>query len=434
MAEPIVKSVDTRGLTPRFMIRVGGTVLPTDWTRLLSRVEYHEAEELATQIVLVPANPNFQLLDKKVFAEGNRIDLWMGYVGRKFWFQNQGFVVEPNPDYPRSEMPTMQIVAHGAERRLMQDEPNGRRFFGTADQIVRQILNEVGISGDLEPIKEKPRYRWIKPGTSKWEFLQNLTRNFGFDLNIKFDDTKLAWKCFWGPPGKREKQDIKFRFTYQGPNDPTSTLLEFHPNISLPSQVTRVEVAYTDPKTRRSRRLFVDVGQNEPKARRNSRQTTPTFSKSGKRRKGSQHQKFLVENPKFIGARGLRPIRQPIGAGPTVTFTVFGQRQEIVADYPFISPADAKRLAVAWFSDRQKDFIFARGVVVGEPSLKRGQTHELKGLGPRLDGDWVLTSVQQTMAMGEPYETEFTATKKVLDSVVIGPTQTGAVEQKDEDI
>lgn len=410
---------------PKFLVTVNGTALSEDYNRLFTRVEYHEAEELATQLVLMPSNPNFKLLSSKVFAEGNRINLWMGYDGQKLHFQNQGFVVEPNPDYPRSEMPTMQIIAHGAERRLMEDEPKGRKFYGTADQTIRQILNEVGISGNLEPVKEKPRNRWIKKGTSKWEFIQNLTQHYGFDMVIRFNERKNAWICHWGPPGKMEKQEHKFKFIYGGPEDSTSTLLEFHPNISLPSQVTRVEVAYTDPKTRRSRRMYVDVSANEPKSRRIPRET------SGKNRKSK---KVLVENPRFIGAHGLRPLRQPIGAGPTVTFTVFGQRQEIVADYPFISPSDAKRLAVAWFSNRQKDFVFARGVVVGEPSLRRGQVHQFAGLGSRLDGDWVLTSVQQVMASSEPYETEFTATKKVLDSIVKGPGQTSAAQQDDGEI
>jgi phage protein D len=378
-------------LAPRYLVSVEGTKLQSDVTDLIDSVTYEEGENVASKIVLDVLNPDFKLLESKVFAEGNAVDLWVGYDAKPLKFMNRGFVQKPNPTFPRGGIPRIRVVAHDVSRKLMDagEKDKGKTYSKKRDsEIVEALFKEIEVAPFVVQTKGlKTRTR--KKGTPRWQFMKRIARLNGYVLDVRYDPTKRLHVGFFGPAEGETQEDI-YKFSY-GTGEADATLLEFTPDTSLPSQDTKLEVTYTDPKTRKTHRVEVEVTRKD------------------------------AERTKFTGTDGAKELKREITNGPSVTLTVFGQQEEVVADRQFTSPKDAKRWASAWWDRRQREFSFGRGSVLGVNTLRRGQVHELKGLGNRLSGKWQFTSVVHRQSGRSLYEVEFTATKVVLSSLVSTP-------------
>ena len=386
-------------LAPRSLLVVEGTRLKEDVTQFIESVEYTEEENCASRITIQVLNTGFRFLDERVFAEGNRIDLWMGYAGRPLHFMNRGYIVAPDPSFPRSGMPRLAVTAQDASRKLMDSgtSDKGKVYSKQRDSdIASSIFKEEGIAPFLFETKSLVT-RVRKRGTTRWQFLQHLARIHGYVVWCRYSPEQGVDLGYFGPPDV-DDQPSKHKFSY-GTGEPDATLLSFDPRFSLPSQTTKVEVVYSDPKTRKTHRVTVEVKRKD------------------------------AEKTRFAAATGTSKLKEKISNGPVVQLTVLGQREEVIADRQFYSPSDAKRFACGWFERRQRDFAFGRGVAVGSPDVRMGHVHELAGLGPRLSGDWQFTGVTHRVSGLSLAELEFTATKVALKSVVGAPGNlTGATQ------
>jgi len=396
-----MRKVNVDHLAPRYLIRVEGTKLKADVTQFIRGVEYHEDEDSASRISLTVANPRFRFLESKIFAEGNRVDLWMGYVGRPLRFQNRGIIVRPNPLFPRGGMPVLNVVAHDVSRKLMEpgEGDKGKLYRKKRDSdIASEIFREI----EAAPFVYETRAiqtRVRKRGVSKWEFLRRLARLHNFVVFTRYDPTRNVTYGFFGPPDQ-EDQPRKYSFVY-GSGEPDATCLEFYPDLSLASQETELTLVYTDPKKRKTYSLQLKV--------------------RGK----------TAEVTKFSGVSGTRELKKEIRNGTEVQLTVFGQRAEVVPGKRFSSVREAKRWAAAWWARRESEFAFATGTVLGEADLRRGQVHAFRGLGNRLSGDWQLTSVTQRQDGRSLFESSFSARKVVLASVVGAPDSVSNVRREE---
>lgn len=374
-------------LAPRYLISVEGTKLKSDVTAYIDAVRYEEGENVAAKIALDVANPGFALLDSKVFAAGNAIDLWLGYDRRPLKYMNRCFSMKPNPTFPRAGMPKLAVVAHDASRELMDagEKDKGKTYSKKRDsEIAASIFKEAKITPDVERTRGlKTRVR--KKGTPRWKFLRQLARLNGYVVNVRYDVQRKVHVGYFGPATGEDSEYDQFKFSY-GTGAADATLLEFTPDTSLPSQDTKLEVSYTDPKSRKTHKVELEVKRKD------------------------------AEKTRFAGAAATEKLKKTVSNGPSVRLTVFGQSTEVIVGRPFASRADAKRWAAVWWLRRQEEFSFGRGVLLGVNSLRKGQVHELKGLGSQLSGKWQFTSVVHKVSGTSLYEVEFTATKVVLDS------------------
>jgi phage protein D len=396
-------SVKTDLLAPRYVIVIEGTKLKEDVTAYISSVEYEEEPNSSSKITLEVLNQDMRFLDERVFAEGNKVDLWMGYAGKPLHFMNRGIIVKPDPRFPRSGIPRMTITANDLSQTLMTTgaKDKGKVYSKTLDSdIVSKIFKEKGIAPFVFQTKGKVT-RVRKKGKTRWEFLKELAKLHNFVVWVRYDPEQGTDLGYFGPPDVSD-QPTKHKFVY-GTGELDATLLEFDPKMSLPSQSTEVEVSYTDPKTRKVHRIKCEVKKKD------------------------------AEKMRFTAATGKDKAKQKILNGPSVTLTCFGQREEVIADRVFSSPVEAKRFAAAWFDARQQDFLFGRGTIVGSPDVRLGHVHELKGLGLRLSGDWVLTRVSHRMGGSGLYETSFDGTKKALKSVVGAPENVSQVKAEEDE-
>lgn len=373
-------------VAPRYLISVEGTKLKGDVTRFISGVRFREAEDEASKITLTVINDRFRFLDEKVFAEGNKIDLWLGYSGRPLSFMDRGTIVAPNPQFPRSGMPTLTVEAHGAARILMDPDvkkhDRGRVFRQMRDsEIASKLFREEGILPFVFHTKALGT-RVKKRGQTRWDFLKQLARLHGFVIWVRHDLERGAPMGYFGPPDV-EDQPVKRKFVYGGAD---ATLFSFSPRFDFPSQATKVELAYTDPQTGKSFKVTTEV------------------------------KKKTAEKTRFASVVGKEKLQKPIKNGPTVALTVFGQREYVMVPRPFTSPAAAKQYAAAWFARHEREFAWGDGESLGTPDVRQGHVHELAGIGARLSGDWQFSEVEHDVSRG--YALHFKVRKVVLDSVV----------------
>lgn len=403
--------MDANYLSPTFLLTVEGTRLRSDVTDHVRGVVYEEGEDVVSTIQVELDNRDFRFNQSKAFLEGNSLDLWMGYGGTlkrhgQLRFMNRCSVVRPNPGFPRGgAAPTFSVEAqHRATRLLMADEPSGKRYDGLRDsEIAARIFAHVGV-GEFAIITTPDRganaVRLRKKGQTFWDFIKNLEKINGYVTEIRYDPTFGSDVVYFGP--KRQGTDDRFVFHY-GTGEPDSTLLEFWPDMGLAETKTEIEVVYVDPRTRKTRKVKVEADPRE------------------------------AEKVRFKGAPGARSARQELRNGPSVTVAVLGQQVKTIPDRQFTSPKDARRWAAAWWARKEQEFLFARGTVLGEPSLRKGQVHTFVLPDVRYSGDWRLTSVRHAMSGGSQYETEFTAAKVVLGSEVTDRVATNRVSLREAD-
>jgi uncharacterized protein len=86
-----------------------------------------------------------------------------------------------------------------------------------------------------------------------------------------------------------------------------------------------------------------------------------------------------------------------------------GSRSEQLAQYATLDQSDAQALVDAEFAQRSRQFVVARGVAEGNPTLRVGSYLTLTGLGPRFSNTYYTTATVHRFDTEKGYATEFTA-------------------------
>jgi hypothetical protein len=88
---------------------------------IINDVTFEEDIESADLISFTVNNPDLTLQDSRLFTEGNNIDLWMGYDGRRAIYMGRAIIVEIEPTFPSSGMPTIRIKAYDKSYFMMEE-------------------------------------------------------------------------------------------------------------------------------------------------------------------------------------------------------------------------------------------------------------------------------------------------------------------------
>lgn len=88
---------------------------------IVSDVEWDENDCEADMMSLTVQNPDLIIQDSRLFAEGNNIDLWMGYDGMQPDFMGRGSIVEMEPTFPSGTIPTIKVIAYDISYFMMEE-------------------------------------------------------------------------------------------------------------------------------------------------------------------------------------------------------------------------------------------------------------------------------------------------------------------------
>jgi hypothetical protein len=101
---------------------------------IVSEVEWDENDCAANMLRLSVNNVDLKLQDSRLFAEGNNIDLWMGYDGHVPEYMGRGIIAEIEVDFPDTGIPTLTITAYDISYFMMEEgrsqiETEGTRWW-----------------------------------------------------------------------------------------------------------------------------------------------------------------------------------------------------------------------------------------------------------------------------------------------------------------
>jgi phage protein D len=94
-------------------------------------------------------------------------------------------------------------------------------------------------------------------------------------------------------------------------------------------------------------------------------------------------------------------------SGPEIAEEAFGAFSDATVDVPVASQTEADQIAEARFNALALELTSGEGEIVGEPTLRAGNTIELQGLGTRFSGVYYVTKAEHRFAPDIGYVTRF---------------------------
>jgi len=410
-------------LAPNFSLNVSGldagksASLFAAVRPLIASISFEDDENLSSELELEiinqpdtsagqPVNWN-AVVDSKVFQEGNFIDLWMGY-DNDYVFMDRCEIVRWLPDFPAGEPPSLIVKAYDGRHRMQNSnkvKAAGKKkktyYKNTPDEfIVLQIAAKYGFPVEFdktEVIKKavpitskggkKKSVTYVMPtrvqeaNKSDWDFLYKLAQINDFDLWVDYIQHGSAKETVVHFKKKQTAVTPGYLFTYNGYD---GSLISAQPNFTISDQATSVEIFHYDNKTKNIERIEV-VGEGK-----------------------AENVKLSGKNigPQYLTAK------KSITRGSRVRFSAYGQTITAISDKKIRNKKDAKSFAEKFLKERERELITLTGTVIGVPTLRSRQVHEIRGLSNRLDGFYRFTNTKHTMSPDSgSYIVEFSAYK-----------------------
>jgi len=99
---------------------------------IVSSVEWEENDCQASMMKLTIENIDMRLHDSRMFAEGNSIDLWMGYDGRHPDYMGRAIVTGIEPEFSSDSIPKLNVTGYDISHFLMEEGRAEVQAEGTA--------------------------------------------------------------------------------------------------------------------------------------------------------------------------------------------------------------------------------------------------------------------------------------------------------------
>jgi len=257
------------------------------------------------------------------------------------------------------------VRGYDASHRLYR-EIKSRTFLNVKDSdLAEQIAGAAKLKTEIEPTKTVYDHLY-QYNQSDLSFLMQRAWRIGYECYV--DDGKLVFR----PPTVPKAQGTLIW---------GQDLMSFHPRLTLAEQVEEVLVKGWDIQKKTAIVGRADKGKLYPTGPKN-------------------------------------------GAGLTKKF---GGSKLVIVDQPVISQAEGDLLAAARVNEINGIFIEAKGTAFRRPDIKAGQTIELKGLGERLSGVYLVTNATHIYT-NEGFKTNFSirgSRTGLLSEQLMGRNQAG---------
>lgn len=414
---------------PAYEIWIEGKRLdPLSIGQFITNVEYESADGMADVGSFTVLNPDMQFNNRKIFAPGNHMDIYMGYRGDAALTYVGGVqIVEPDYDFPSNGMPTLRVKGYSKDHLMMDNAPaelknksgkNKTTNESPRDMNKERTLNDVLVAKALSygmvpvikldtsnPIVTKKRRFLQKPGVTDYQFIRGWANFTNHLFWVEYNPVAKQWSMNFvsgdrlGPgTGKLvtyNQLDTAEVFRYE--KDGTGNLQSFRPKMFIRNRKTDLKVAYIS----NDGRVF------------------------------GVEQEFFDEasavDIKYKGEKEDNASLEDIDGG-RVKIEFNDASVEIVTGRRFRDLEELKQWAAEWFDKRNKELIWSEGTLVGVPQLAARQQHWISGFGRTFDGYYSFTRVRHSLAPDKGYMTSFSAKKVILSKSTLNPiVPTGVV-------
>ena len=317
------------------------------------------------------------------FDPGAEIELYMGYNDRGgLTLMLRGQIVSLAPDFPAGGQPTIQVRALNQLYKLHFKQETQVYTNKTDTQIAQAVLDKIvqdqnsqrssggrpGLNLELETRtanrSEEPHNYIVINNDYPIIFLVERARHNGYDIYIEevAQNGSTTSRLHFHPPDRGVPAVYELKYG--------QTLISFKPTLKTKNQVAKVTVRGWNPAQKKE-----IVGE-------------ATWDD--------------------LDIQGL-PSVQDMSA---VDSALAGS-EEVVADEPIETEAEAKQKAKAHLTNLAKDLVTGSGSTVGLPELRAGRPVFIQGMGSRFSGRYLVTT--STHAIGDSgYTTQFEARMEEL--------------------
>ncbi len=329
-----------------YEVKVAGKPLSDALQAQLALIRVEESLSLPSSFSLRFYDPGFSLLDDEFIAVGSEVEISLGW-GNERTTVMRGEVTGVQAEASRLSGFEVEVFGLDKMHRTMRGTKS-RTFQNQSDaDVARRIAQEAGLTPDIDATGS-PHTLLFQVNESDHQFLRKRARRIGYDFWVS--DGKLHFK--------QSKTASPVTATW-GDN-----LFRLKARMSAAAQVNKVSVRGWDDAKQQA---IVGSGTANP-----AEPSTAAF-----------YTDALKDAAKFG------------------TFDATISRESVE------DQADADKVAKAYRQRLSTSGLVVRGELDGDPDVGAGSKITVAGLGSRLGGTYVLTSVEHVLGTGQPYVTRF---------------------------
>ena len=338
-------------LISHFLIRVNGTDVDSTIMDNLADVVVDSNLHLPDMFVIRVHDPELECIDGGPFELGAPLDIVA--VAKEDGREDKlmvGEITALEPEFTEGTQAILTVRGYDRSHRLHRGT-HSRAFTQVTDSdLASRIAQEAGLRADVDPTSQVYDHV-IQYNQTHMAFLRSRAKRIGYEA---FTSERTLY--FKRPGGGAASTPLELEWGDQ--------LQVFRPRLTLIEQVDEVAVKGWDPKTKTEITGSATRSQASPEI--------------GESRSGAQ----LASN-------------------------AFGNGRQIVVNTPVTSQAEADAVAQAVYDEVCGSFVEAEGRCYGVPKLRGGTTVDLKSLGQKLSGTYLVTSATHIYRADGEYLTEF---------------------------
>jgi phage protein D len=351
---------------PAFEVKLNGQPAGRDVIRDILTVSYKDNLQEIDSFDITINNwdadaRDFKYSDQRLFDPGKRLELSMGYQGqlRKML---SGEITSLRAAFPAGGASTLSISGLNVLHRFRTKQESRTYLDKTDSEIALEIGGRLGITIDAARGSDEPRLPYLlQDNQYDIVFLMERAHRIGYELTVAESSDTLT-KVTFGPSTAIRRPT--YQLTYG------KSLIEFQPELTTAQQVAKVTVRGWDAKNKKKIEKSVDRSQLTTKG---------------------------------LGEKG----------GQAAIDSAIQGKEEIIANKPVQTEAEAEKLAKEVLESIAKDMVKGNGSVVGLPDLRAGTVLMIDGLGDRFTGRYFVVST--THSIGDNgYTTQFECRREEL--------------------
>ena len=334
-------------------IKINGSDLPQSAMSDLQALQVHEDLEAPSMFSLDlhnwdAAKLEFTWSDDRLFAPGNEVEVWLGYVDNLKKVM-QAEITSLEPSFQADQPPMLTVRGYDRRHRLLRGSKT-RSFSKMKDSdIASQIASEAGLSAKVTDTKVVQEYV-LQNNRTDLDFLQDRAARYGYEVFV-------------------QEKILYFR-PHQIAGNPQLTLTlgeeitEFQPRLTTVPQVSEVVVRGWDVMKKE-----VIAAQARAGAESSTMGGTTT--------------------------------------GPKLGHKAFGQSSLVQLEQGAVTKADADQIAAGQFNGMALTHVTGEVVCLGTPDLRAGTVVKIEGAGKNFSGPYYVTAVTHTVSGDAGYQTHF---------------------------
>jgi phage protein D len=295
----------------------------------------------------------FKYSDQKLFDPGKQLDLSIGYQGqlRKVI---AGEITSLRPSFPAGGGSTLAVSGLNILHRFRTKQESRTYTNVTDSEVARKIGQRLNVDMQAIGASDEPRLAYlVQDNQYDIIFLMERARRIGYEIVVVEGASKPTLKY---QPSTARVQPA-YQLTYG------KSLIDFQPELTTANQVGKVTVRGWD-NVKKKKIEFTATRQN--------------IKTKGVGQKGGQ-----------------KEIEDSVS-----------KKEEIIADKPVESEAEARKLAIEILDGIAKEMVKGKGSVPGLPDIRAGTILEITGVGDRFSGRYYVTGTSHTVG-GGGYTTQF---------------------------